>query len=557
MTDVADPALDGEISPVETDPSEPSAATGWLAGTIGAALALSVGELADNLSESITSLVVGIGEVVIDLTPGQAVATSINNIGSLQKPLLLVGIVVVALLIGGWLGRRGVKQRAIIPVGFAAFGIVGAISTARDNLTSGIGSWLVALLAAAIGAATTLLLLAIAQRQETTRVITPGAPLSQAANRRHFLAFGGAAIGTAAVYGASRVGRQSAAERAREQILTDGALTDGALTAGDSAATDAVASPAGSFVPTAGEFDGINGITPYITPISPSDDFYLIDTALTKPQVNPADWALTIGGFVSNPLSLTYDDLRSRDMVEREVTLSCVSNPVGGSLVGNAHWRGILLRDLLDEAGVVDPTDMATQVFSRSVDGWTCGFPTPLAYDGRTAMLALEMNGEPLPIKHGFPARLVVAGLYGYVSATKWIDDITITDWDGVDGYWMSRGWSKVGPIKTQSRIDVPRNNASVAVGPVALGGIAWSPTVGIDRVEVSVDEGPWQVTQLATVDSEETWVQWKLDWDAPVGDHQVQVRATDKSGFTQSPIPVNPAPNGAEGYDRIKVRVT
>ena len=551
MTDLAEHPVDDADAPPEQDTEAP-AALGWLAGALGAALALAVGELAANLSDSITSLVVGIGEIVIDATPGQAVATSINNIGSLQKPLLLAGIVIVAVAIGGWLGRRGRTQRAVVPIGFAVFGVIGAIATARDNLTSGLGSWLVALAAAAIGAGTTLALLAVAGRgRSTSRVVTPGTALSQSANRRHFLAFGGAAVGTAAVYGASRLGRQTAAERAREEILTDGATGLG------EAVTDSATTAVQSFTPTVGEFDGIPGMSPFITPISPNDDFYLIDTALQKPQVDPTDWALTIGGRVSNPLSLTYDDLRGRDMVEREVTLSCVSNPVGGSLVDNAHWRGILLRDLLDEAGIEDPTDMSTQVFSRSVDGWTCGFPTPLAYDGRTAMLALEMNGEPLPIDHGFPARLVVAGLYGYVSATKWIEDITITDWEGVDGYWMPRGWSKEGPIKTQSRIDVPRNNASVSAGPVTIGGIAWSPTIGIERVEVAIDEGEWQPAELATVDTDETWVQWKLDWNAPAGDRLVQVRATDKSGFTQSPIPVNPAPNGAEGYDRIRVSVS
>ena len=213
---------------------------------------------------------------------------------------------------------------------------------------------------------------------------------------------------------------------------------------------------------------------------------------------------------------------------------------------------------LFEEAGIQDPTNLESQIFMRSVDGFTCGFPTPLAYDGRTAMLALEMNGEPLPINHGFPARIVVAGLYGYVSATKWIEQISITEWDGVDGFWIPRGWSKEGPVKTQSRIDVPRTGSRVDPGPVTVAGIAWSPTIGIDRVELSFDQGEsWQLAELANTENDEAWVQWKYDWTATPGEYLVGVRATDKSGFTQSPIPVAPAPNGAEGYHVSRIVVS
>lgn len=244
------------------------------------------------------------------------------------------------------------------------------------------------------------------------------------------------------------------------------------------------------------------------------------------------------------------------------MTLSCVSNPIGGDLVGTALWEGVLLTDLLEEAGVQDPTNSAHQFFSRSVDGFTCGFPLPLAYDGRTAMVALKMNGEPLPINHGFPARLVIAGLYGYVSATKWLEEISITDWEGVDGHWIPLGWGKEGPIKTSSRIDVPQNRTQFEPGTTAIGGIAWNPTIGIERVEVFIGlepdtpESVWTEVELANVESDETWVQWRYEWDAPPGDWIIRVRATDKNGFTQSPIPVAPAPDGAEGYHTIIVRV-
>ncbi len=525
-----------------------SATAGSAAGALGAAVALSVGEFASRLSERLLSLVIGVGEIFIDITPGDVVATSINNIGSRQKPILVGGIIVFSILIGGALGNRARKNPQIVPYGFALFGLIGGFATARSDLTSAPASWLVAFIAAAAGAVTTMTLLSLNQQSTRTSpmVIVPGSPLSQAADRRRILGYGGAALGALALTTGSRLGRTGVAEQARDEILTNTARTSSTTT------------PTSLTPVSAGAFDEIPGITSFITPISPSDDFYLIDTALQKPQVNPDSWSLTIDGeYVTNPVSYTFDELMARDMVETEVTLSCVSNSVGGDLVGNALWRGIPLTELFEEAGIIDPTNAETQVFSRSVDGFTCGFPTPLAYDGRTAMLALEMNGEPLPIKHGFPARIVVAGLYGYVSATKWVERISITDWIGVDGFWMPRGWSKEGPIKTQSRIDVPRNRETVAAGLVNIGGIAWSPTVGIERVEISLgEEDVWQDVELAVVESNETWVQWKYDWDATPGDWIIRVRATDTAGFTQSPIQVAPAPSGAEGFHTVVVRV-
>lgn len=551
----------------------------WWAGIIGAAAALAVGELFDRISTRTLSLVVAIGEWVIDLTPGDVVAGSINTIGTLQKPLLIVGITVVALLLGGFFNQR-VKGHAAKVIGFfVLFGIIGAFGGARSDLTSAGLSWLSALVAALVGAITTVLLtraatpkaaevspasglgadidtpapdqIELAADAPSAAVLaTPGSPMSQATDRRKFLSFGGAAVGSAALFAASRVGRTGVADRARDELLSRSTTT--VAPSSGTAVTAAPPSP----LPTGG-FDSIPGLSPRIVPISPQDEFYLIDTALQKPQVSLSDWSLTVDGFVDNETTFSYDDLASMDQIEREVTLSCVSNPVGGELVGNALWRGVALTDVLDAAGIRDPQDMTTQIFSRSVDGWTCGFPTPLAYDGRTAMIALEMNGEPLPVIHGFPARLVIAGLYGYVSATKWIEQISITDWDDVDGFWIPRGWSKEGPVKTQSRIDVPTSGARIAPGPTVLAGVAWSPTIGIERVEVAInDDDSWVDVELAEPGSDETWVQWRFEWDAPVGEHLVAVRATDKDGFTQSPIPVAPAPNGAEGYHVVQVRV-
>jgi len=562
MDQIDDPAERSHAAAIDTSGQELAAETftsvsvgwAWLAGTLGAAVALSVGEFASRLSEEIMSLVIGVGEVFVDITPGEVVATSINNVGAAQKPILIWSIVIGSLLVGGAIGLLARSDQRVIPAGFALFGLFGGFATARSSLTSGPLSWVVAFVAAAAGAATVMVLFSYATRASTSsakNVIIPGSPLSQATDRRHILAYGGAAVGAVALTTGSRIGRTSAAERARDEILTNAAQTSTSVPADGSLIVQPNALPTGAF-------DDVAGLTSYITPITPRDEFYLIDTALQKPQVNPSTWSLTIDGeYVTTPVTYTYDELMAREMIETEVTLSCVSNPVGGDLVGNAVWRGIPLSELFEEAGIIDPTDAQTQVFSRSVDGFTCGFPTPLAYDGRTAMLALEMNGEPLPIIHGFPARIVVAGLYGYVSATKWVERISISDWIGVDGFWIPRGWSKEGPIKTQSRIDVPRNRDTVSAGLVNIGGIAWSPTVGIDRVEISLGEDDiWEEVELAVVESNETWVQWKYDWDATPGDWLIRVRATDTAGFTQSPLQVAPAPSGAEGFHTIAVQV-
>jgi DMSO/TMAO reductase YedYZ molybdopterin-dependent catalytic subunit len=251
---------------------------------------------------------------------------------------------------------------------------------------------------------------------------------------------------------------------------------------------------------------------------------------------------------------ITYDQLLARPIVERYVTIACVSNEVGGGLVGNALWRGVLLRDLLDEAGVQGG---ATQVVGRAFDGWTCGFPTEwVMTDDRDAMIAVAMNDEPLPAEHGFPARLIVPGLFGYVSATKWLTDIELTTWEAFDAYWVPLGWAKEGPILTQSRIDLPRARSGIAAGEVAVAGVAWAPDRGISRVEVQVDDGAWQEAELAVAISAATWVQWRLAWDATPGEHALRVRATDGDGELQEEQPTRPAPDGARGYHTVTLSV-
>ena len=239
-------------------------------------------------------------------------------------------------------------------------------------------------------------------------------------------------------------------------------------------------------------------------------------------------------------------------LVQEQVTLSCVSNSVGGGLVGNAEWVGVPLATVLDQAGVQPG---ATQIVGRSVDRWTAGFPTEVALDGRVALVAVQMNGEPLPISHGFPARLVVSGLYGYVSATKWLSDIELTTWESFNGYWIPRGWSKEGPIKTQSRIDVPRRGSVIDPGPTAIAGVAWAPTRAIERVEVQVNEEPWVEADLSRETTINSWRQWMVTWNATPGRHQVRVRATDGTGTTQTSEISDPAPDGATGWHTIQVR--
>ena len=288
----------------------------------------------------------------------------------------------------------------------------------------------------------------------------------------------------------------------------------------------------------------------------PNDDFYQIDTALISPRVNVDDWSVRIHGLVDREVTLSYDDLAAMPLFEQYVTIACVSNRVGGDLVGNALWTGVDLRDVLDMAGVKPGAD---QIASRSVDGWNCGFPTAWAMDPeRRPMIALGMNGSPLPVDHGYPARLIIPGLYGYVSATKWLSEIELTTWDAFDGYWVPRGWAKEAPILTQSRIDTPRSGTRLAQGEThAIAGVAWAPDRGISAVEVSVDDGDWQLATISDPLNDASWVQWRLDWTADdPGSHLIKVRATDGTGEIQTAEVTRPDPDGARGHHDITVTV-
>ncbi len=289
---------------------------------------------------------------------------------------------------------------------------------------------------------------------------------------------------------------------------------------------------------------------PQVTPWRVSnDEFYRIDTALVLPAIDPNEWRLRIHGMVDKEITLTYQDLLDREMTEAWVTLCCVSNEVGGDLIGNAFWSGVRVADLLAEAGVSPDADAVRQT---SDDGWNCGTPIEALTDDRNAMLALAMNGEPLPVDHGFPVRMVVPGLYGFVSATKWVVDLEVTRFDKFTAYWTERGWSAHGPVKTESKIEVPGNGSEVKAGPMRVGGYAWAQHTGISAVEVRVDGNSWVPAELGGVPGNDTWVQWAATVDVPKGDHTLAVRATDKSGYTQTAARADVIPDGATGWHTI-----
>jgi DMSO/TMAO reductase YedYZ molybdopterin-dependent catalytic subunit len=295
----------------------------------------------------------------------------------------------------------------------------------------------------------------------------------------------------------------------------------------------------------------VPGISPFITP---NGQFYRVDTALLIPQVDPSNWKLRIHGMVAREVTITFDELLHRPLIEDYLTLCCVSNPVGGPYIGNAKWLGASLAALIREAR---PARGADQLLATSVDGFTSGSPLQVVLDGRDSLLAVAMNGAALPTAHGFPARLVVPGLFGYVSACKWVVDLEVTTFAAAQAYWVPRGWSQMGPIKTESRIDVPTDGKSVKAGKVSVAGVAWAQHKGIEAVEARVDNGPWHEATLAVVPGIDTWRQWAWEWDATPGTHLIEARATDKTGYTQTSVAEDVAPNGASGYPATQVSVS
>ena len=475
----------------------------------------------------VVSPIDAVGSEVIDRAPLWVKEQAIRTFGTDDKLALRIGIISILGVAALVLGLMSAKRPVIGLAGIGVFGLVGALAAAHRP-TESAGAALPSIIGAAIGAAALYRLV----RQRPAALEYPHesrAPLGW--DRRRFLIAGGA--------------------------TAVGALTAGSIgQVVERRRVSAIRNDAAKPLPELGTDPGIDvygaelfSDTPYITP---NGNFYRIDTALSFPRIDVDTWKLTITGMVDNELSFSYAELLALPQVERIVTLCCVSNEVGGEYIGNALWRGVLLTDLLQQAGVHAE---AQQVHSTSLDGWTCGFPVKVAFDGRDAMIALGMNGATLPLEHGYPARLVVPGLYGYVSATKWLSNIELTTWEP-QGYWVPRGWAKEAPVKTESRIDVPRvgNDLTAVRQPIA--GVAWAQHRGINKVEVRVDDGEWRVAELGTDVTDDSWRQWMIGWDATPGDHEIMVRATDKTGVTQTAARADPAPDGATGYHTIRVTV-
>ena len=426
-----------------------------LSGAAAAGLALGVSELIAGLVRGLPSLIEGLGNWVIDVSPKPLKDFAIEVFGTNDKLVLLVSIAVVVLLLGAIVGIFARKRFGIAVGVFVGFAVVAAMAAARDPQVS----LALAIIPAGAGAITGLGVLQWLYGLGMPKVVTTDTEDGSAPgwSRRSVLLGTGAVFGLAAVSAAT--GRWLL-ESAKKAVADRNEVT--------------LPSPAEALPPVAPGADmAVEGLSPIIVP---NDDFYRIDTAFAVPTIVLQDWTLTVRGRVDRPYTINYSDLLDMRMVEWDVTLSCVSNKVGGNLVGNARWQGVPLSEILDRAGVRDD---AEQLVGRSIDDFTVGFPVEAAYDGREALLAVGMNGEPLPFEHGFPARLVVAGLYGYVSATKWLTEIELTGWDNFDAYWIPRGWSKEAPIKTQSRVDTPHNAEQITTEPRTVAGVAWAPTRG------------------------------------------------------------------------------
>ncbi|MER5453497.1 molybdopterin-dependent oxidoreductase [Micromonospora sp. NPDC002389] len=526
-----------------------------LAGVAAAAAAIGAAEVVAVLTGPRSAPLVAVGGLVVDAAPEPVKRFGIAVFGTYDKIALLVGTAVLLAAFAALLGVLAVRRLVVGLAGIAAFAALGAGAALTRAGADGLDA-LPSLVGALVGGVTLWAFVAgpleldpwpwsppTEQRPPGPDGVGPQRPTApdgagsqqrtDPESRRRFLTGVGGVLGVAVVGGAA--GRWWAGRRG----------------VADARAAIRLPAPVSAAPPLPAGVDlQVPGLTPFVTE---NRRFYRIDTALVVPQVDPETWRLRIHGRVRNPVTLSFADLLARPMVERYVTLACVSNEVGDDLIGNARWLGVPIRELLDE---VQPLDGADQVVGRSVDGWTCGTPTAVLRDGRDALLAVGMNGEPLPVAHGFPARMVVPGLYGYVSACKWITELELTSFADFDAYWVPRGWSAEGPVKTQSRIDTPRPRNRPAPGPVTVAGVAWAQHRGVRRVEVRVDGGPWQEAELAPTASVDTWVQWSWRWEATPGEHTLQVRATDSTGETQTGQRQAVAPDGATGWHSVTLTV-
>ena len=478
---------------------------------------------------SVPSPVVAVGQQMIDLAPPFLKDFAVETFGENDKGILVIGVVATLGLVAALAGAIGVTRRNLAVAMAAGLGVVGLIAayfgaSVAVPLTQRLLPGLAALLVSAGG----LSVLLRAFDGEPANSTGSSEPTS-GVDRRKFLG-AAAAIGAIGVLGAG------IASFGRRMV---------------DISSFAIPTPTETLppMPAGVAFTDIEGLTPFLTPL---DEFYRVDTALSVPQVDPTTWQLRIHGMVDKEITLTYDQLLARDLVERDITLTCVSNEVGGPYVGNARWTGTSIQALLEEAGVQDGADA---VLSTSTDGMTIGTPIGALTDGRDAIIAVGMNGQPLPADRGFPARMVVPGLYGYVSATKWLVDMEITRFADFEAYWTPRGWAEEAPIKISSRIDVPGSFQKYDKGQIVIAGVAWAQNTGVEGVEVSIDGGEWQAAELSDELSVDTWRQWRYTWDgsgATSGSHEAKVRAIGQDGETQTEEQAPPRPNGASGWHGI-----
>ena len=507
-----------------------------LSGVAAAAVALGVAQLTAVAFGPSADSRTAIGSTVIDLTPGPVKEWAIQTFGTSDKLFLTVAVLVVIAVIAACTAQFETRRRPVGSIAIVLAGLAGCAAvlsrtgaTALDVVPTLLGT----------GCGVLVLRLLISGRftdQTSPTEPTPTPPDGDAPDRGRRLSLVTLGfIGAGALAGVAG----TVLNRLNSSVSGDReAFTPPTITRSLPPPPPAV-QPAGVALPSF---------------VTANDDFYRIDTALSVPQLSRTAWQLRIHGMVDREIVYRFDDLAKLELVEAMVTLTCVSNPVGGDLIGNAVWTGYRVRDLLAAAGIHPDADM---VMSTSIDGFTAGTPVEALTDDRDAILAITMNGQPLPIEHGYPARLVVPGLYGYVSATKWIVDLEVTRFDRAEAYWTALGWAARGPIKTQSRVDVPKSGQVVPAGPVRFGGVAWAQHRGLNGVEVQIDDDPWQPAQLGASYNDDTWRLWSFDWQAgEPGTHQIAVRATDKTGAVQTSDKADVIPDGATGWHTVSFTV-
>jgi DMSO/TMAO reductase YedYZ molybdopterin-dependent catalytic subunit len=555
-----------------------SRARAGIAGVVGAVVAFGITELVHGLYPSVPSILVSIAQRIVELTPGTLVTQGIELLGTADIPTLITTVLIGTVVITFLLGNLAVRRPSLALAGVAVLALVAVAAALADPFVAMIPTVITVVGSLLAGAAVSELLLRAAglrtpvePTEEPSPAGEPGSAASPvmrwreagsngsiAVGRGGFLLLsGGAVVAGLAAAGVGRLlggGTAQTAAGPKKLNLPEAPAGKGEREAAQKGAGKTVTHETLPQPPADASID-VPGMPKLITPAS---TFYLIDTELASPRIDANNWKLSVKGAVDNPVEFSYKDLLGMPTREADITLSCVSNTVGGGLVSNGRWTGVLLSDVLAEAGMSRDkiTNASRQLVGRSVDGFTTGFKTDIALDGRNALVAFGLNGSELPIKHGYPVRLIIPGLYGYVSATKWLTEIELTNWN-FDAYWIQRTWSKEGPIKTQSRIDTISAGDNLSAGKNPIGGIAWAPHRGIQKVEVSTDGGEtWNTASLAKQLAEDTWRQYVYDWDARPGDYTVQVRATDGNGETQTATETPPHPSGATGYHTIYVTV-